>query len=478
MMMAILTTGCEPYAGNVPLTKSRTYEVDQRFKEIYNQAGGAEMLGPAISYTFSSGQVDYQYTVASLLMRSQGADDPSAGELAPLGLDLGVLEVAVPPPDDDFLHYVDGHVIDPAFFPYYERLGGNRLFGPPLTEPRYNPRKKRVEQYFQNLGFYRAEDQPESSVGLLSYGAWKCGTSCSEVPISSPESEVEPPSPVHPNFRKAVERLGLHFTGFALGPAYITEDGSNEQIFENMILAINPGSGNRVSLRPIPVTLGIPVEPPVEPSVDDGLFFYPLQDGFGHNVPQYFLDYLAIHGGLDASGPPITELVQISNGVMRQCFANLCLERHLYETIPMRIRPTPLGFLFWQVQNNAQSQDGTSEKLPNEQTSDIVTQLADDGVVLHVWKKIQVVRSGQQQEIGAIVLKDGVPVPDLPVEVYVSFPDVDLRINLPPTGEDGQSFYKLDPIDAPTGSPIDFRVCIYIQAGQATCASDSFSIYK
>jgi hypothetical protein len=490
VLLAILSTACEQPAGTGTLPVTTTFEVDQTFQELFRQVDGAEMFGPAISSPFSYGQIHYQYTVACLLMRSLQAAGNVGVELAPLGLDLGVLEVAVPPPDDESLHYVDGHVIDPAFFPFYQELGGTRLVGPPLTEPRYNPKKKRIEQYFQNLGFYRFEDQPGGRVGLLAYGAWKCGQSCSSLPHPFTEAEVEPPSPVHPDLRQAVERLGLHFTGFALGPAYTTPDGTLEQIFENVILALKPGSGNRPVLRAIPADLGIVEEDPVAPSGDDEMYFYPLGENVGHNVPLSFLDYLAMHGGLDASGPPITEYNQIGEGVFRQCFSNLCLEEHRPETIPMRIRPTALGFLYWQAQNGAPGQELPLEAPPippanatNTPQSyplatESVVEPAGDGVILHVWKKYPVLAAGQQQEIGAIVLQNGVPISGVQVELILSLPEADVRISMPPTGEDGQSFYLLDPIEATSGSPIDFQVCVYLQAGQATCAQDSFLIYQ
>ena len=39
-----------------------------------------------------------------------------------------------------------------------------------------------------------------------------------------------------------------------------------------------------------------------------------------------FVDYIARHGGMDASGPPITELFRVNHQLERQCFTNLCLE--------------------------------------------------------------------------------------------------------------------------------------------------------
>jgi len=41
-----------------------------------------------------------------------------------------------------------------------------------------------------------------------------------------------------------------------------------------------------------------------------------------------------------------------------------------------------------------------------------LTQPAEDGVVVHVWKKFPVLSPGQRQEINVIVLKGDVPVRD------------------------------------------------------------------
>jgi hypothetical protein len=221
------------------------------------------------------------------------------------------------------------------------------------------------------------------------------------------------------------------------------------------------------------------------------MYFYPIDAGMGHNVPQAFLNYLAGHGGLDASGAPITERMEISTSVFRQCFANLCLEEHTQETSPMRIRPTPLGFLCWQASCTppAQTSPPASESLPGAGSTSTplpypldtqsISQPAEGGVILHIWKKFPVLAPDQRQEIGAIVLQNGVPLPGLSAELNVTLPEGEnLKINLPPTGADGQSFHQLDLIQAEPGSPIDFQVCVYLQAGQATCVQDSFLFWK
>jgi hypothetical protein len=102
-----------------------------------------------------------------------------------------------------------------------------------------------------------------------------------------------------------------------------------------------------------------------------------------------------------------------------------------------------------------------------------------DGVLLHVWKKYPVLKPDQSQEIGAIVLDGSLPVPDVAVELFLNLPDGEqVRIQMPPTGSDGQSFYQLEPLDSPPGSPVKYQICVYYLAGVPTCVEDSFLIWE
>jgi len=101
------------------------------------------------------------------------------------------------------------------------------------------------------------------------------------------------------------------------------------------------------------------------------------------------------------------------------------------------------------------------------------------GVILNLWKKYPVLSVQQSQEIGVIVLQDNLPVQDLHAELTLLLPDGEkVKIIMPPTGSDGQSYCQLSPIDAPAGNPIIYQVCVYVQAGQPTCKEDSFLIWK
>jgi len=491
LLVAISLTACDTPAGKIALSAPSYYEVDPIFNDYYRRLGGEGTLGPVISHLFTYGQISYQYTLAGKMSYDPAAPEHARFSLEPLGLDLGVLEAAVPPPDDPELRYVDGHVLYPLFLPSYQELGEERGAGKPLTEARYNPAMQRVEQYFENLGFYRSDADPAGTVRLLAYGLWKCASSCTQSSATSPAAMVAPPVPVAPEFRKAVERLGQSLTGFALSAPYTALDGAIEQVYENVILAIPPGDDGRVVLRPLPIDLGIPAEPLEPASNDPSLYFYPIDGANGYNVPLIFLDYLAQHGGLDASGPPIGTLAVISDGVYRQCFANLCLEEHRQEQGPLRVRPTPLGFTFWQGQpqglrqgeplaaSPAQDDNPDFTEQPAPAPTQVLTQPAGDGIVVHVWKRFPILSPGQRQEIGVIVLQGDIPIEGLHADLILTLPDSEsFRYDMEPTGSDGQSLYTLEPADTPVGKPVQYQVCVYYRPGEATCVQDSYLVWQ
>lgn len=490
-LLAFSITACETSAGEAALLEPNVYEVDPLFRDFYKRLGGEELQGPVISPLFTNGQLSHQYTLAGLMAYDPQAAEHERFSLVPLGLELRILEAAVQPPDDPNLLYVDGHVIDPAFEPIYQELGGERLVGRPLGEARYNPYRGRVEQYFENLGFYRTESDPPEQVHLLAYGFWKCRAYCTLPSAQISETVVDQFPSVGSEFRTVVDRLGQSFTGFALSAPHVASDGATEQAFENLVLVVPSGGNGRVVLRPLPTLLGMSPEPFVSPSNNPGLFFYPVTEGKGYNVPKAFLDYLARHGGLDAAGPPIGGLAQIGDGVFRQCFANLCLEEHRQEPGNLRIRPTYLGFTYWQGLSSSGGQgeapvgDTSQGDLPSYADpptlapTQELTQPAGDGVIVHVWKRFPVLAPGQRQEIGVIVLRQDLPVPDLHTDLILSLSDAEtVRFDMQPTGSDGQSQYLLEPLDKPLGTLVRYQVCVYYQPGEATCVLDSFIIWQ
>jgi len=135
--------------------------IEPIFREYYDELGGEEILGPAISPSFSEGNNKYQYVQSALLVFNP--NDPSGQriQLAPLGMEMNVAEPGVQRPDRPNVRYIDGHIIYPEFVVLYEKLGGARHTGRPISEVHYNPDIKRYEQFFENVGMYILESDPE-----------------------------------------------------------------------------------------------------------------------------------------------------------------------------------------------------------------------------------------------------------------------------------------------------------------------------
>lgn len=171
IMISAVVSGCNVDTTSKASSKSNKTDVDFRFREFYDWLGGEEILGPVISSKFGSEGYEYQYTAAVLMVYVPSEVDNQRYKLAPLGLELGIAEPPLTP------NLSDSHEIYPGFLNLYNQIGGVRYTGLPITEAHYNAEKNRVEQHFENLGFYHLETDVEG-VRLLHYGAWKCGKQC------------------------------------------------------------------------------------------------------------------------------------------------------------------------------------------------------------------------------------------------------------------------------------------------------------
>jgi hypothetical protein len=471
-LLVLLLSACSAGGGKLApvATPEGSQRLDPLFQEFYDNLGGASVLGPVISPSFIYSNRKYQYTQNALLEFDGDAAPSEQFQLAPLGLDMDIVEPVVSQPTQPGLTYVDGHIIFGPFVPVYNRLGGSRIVGRPLTEVHYNPEKQRFEQYFENIGFYWFETDPQDAVHLLAYGAWKCDTHCR---FSTDETAIIYLPKITPNtlddlFTETVARLGTDFTGFALTGAYKAPDGKIEKIFENVVLAADPDNGNQVSLRRLPEAVGILKQTPVAPSGTHGMVFYPVEDDHGYNIPQAFLDFIMAHGGIENSGPPITELALTTEQVFRQCFANMCLDYHLRSNLPelLRIRPAPLGYAYRDLHGISQTDN-----------SNFQTSLAK-AITLQIYVKYELIPSNQSQEISA-----GVFVGDKPQSGYTPILSVSLpdgrqdNSYFPPTGVDGITTKVLDPIPAQNGTLVPYQVCLSTSSKEMFCIKESFVIW-
>jgi hypothetical protein len=443
LIIVVLSATLSLFACGVENVQNRpgnglTSDVDQRFREFYDLLGGVDILGPAISPKFIHGGNEYQYTTAALMVYYPNSVDSQRYQIAPLGGELGIAE---PPLNPDA---PNGHEIYQGFVDLYNKLGGVRFVGLPITDVRYNTERGRVEQYFENLGFYQLESSPANEVRLLHYGAWKCAVACG---YSSPkESQILQKQSVGSPFSGAIQRLDPSFTGFPLTEPYTSFDGLLEQIFENVVVVADPNNPAGIRLRPILGMLGIPTD---------------ANTNFA--IPGDFLEYLNRNTGLEFSGKPISEYAPLSQDVNRQCFTNLCLDYYPNSPDGMRVRPVPLGYTY----KNLYYESGAGGDVSS----------SNRAVTLRVWERYPLIANHQVQEIGISLSSGNRPVENVQAVLTLSVPgSEDISYMFPPTRNDGTAYLELSPISAPNGTRIEYQACV-TNVNETFCVQDDFMIW-
>ena len=507
IVFAALITACGEGTMPTPTPASLSQdcpELDPVFRELYDQLGGFGTLGcpisPSFTYTDPSTNREQlcQYTAGALLVYDPYNNDSMKRRLAPIGIQMGIAQPAIPRPEEPDVRWVEGHVIYDKFVPLYERLGGMRYVGKPLTEVRYNPDRKRYEQYFENVGFYVLEMDESQRPGLLAYGAWMCDSNCRKyMPDNNiPVGNVDQIFPIAPEFMDAVSRLGSDFTGFAISEAYDTPDGYREQVYDNIVLVANPKQPGMVFPRGITPVIGMMADPLVARSSDPETYFYAVQGDIGYNIPKQFMDYLAWHGGVEVSGPPISEREPWNNDIFRQCFLNLCLEEDVKDPSHRRIQPSQLGATYKkfpvapvtatppgeQVSQAPEQEAPPVEPAPVQASSQPDPQTPTDPqtpsqISIRPWVTYPMVAPDQNQEIGVMVYENGAPMVGVEPDITITLPDGNTRTYyMYPTGADGQSRMQLDPVSAPNMTLIPYEVCIFLLGGQKLCYKDTYMI--
>jgi hypothetical protein len=438
-----------------------TYPVDPLFLDFYNFLGGEERLGPAISAVTGTEVQKQQYVQAGLLLYDSQASESERFNLAPLGNGFTPSDAYQENPSPVFNQTANLPPIYPSFMELYEAIGGARFAGQALAEARYNLEKARWEQYFENLGFYQL-DQDEQ-VRLMAYGASACGFRCRYRPPSDsiPSRMGALPEP----FSGRVEVLGQAFTGSLLAGPWMAADGQQEVVFENLVLVVDRSSPAGVAARPLPEAVGLPPQPLSLRQPDPLMIFYPLKGELGHNVPAYFNAFLEQHGGLEVSGLPTSEVIQIEQGFYRQCFTNLCLDFDLNTSAGKQLGPAPLGDLYL-------------ESAVEKQVSFVQSQSLED-VNLQIWEGRTFVSSDETQQVHVAVFEDGQPLKNREPVLSLVLPDGSrLSYHFPPTGEDGLSSLSLPEIPASSGTLIAYQVCLKGLAGESVCMGDNFMIWN
>ena len=449
---------------------SLSYSVDTTFKEFYQTLGGSDVLGPAISALEHRENLQCQFTENALMCFNSSATDAGRFTLYPLGRELGIQEdlnlSGLTAPSS--ARVVDGFIIYEKFLPLYDQLYGAQYVGRPLTELRINSDLNRVEQFFENVGFYQSLGDPNSAVHLIPYGAYLCGGDCS-YRLDEYWSIVKSSLTDQP-FATSMTRLGgpAVFGSLLLKPQ-IAEDGNLQQVYDNAIFYASPDNPGLVRLRSLPLILGYEVRPAVEMKSHEQLVFYEIENGLGHNVPRPFDNFIAQHGGRDLSGQPISEVIYLQDeNIYRQCFENYCLLYDPDASVSMRVRMAPLG------------KEYIKRYQPPEEAQ-IRNMFSPDRISLIIAADKPNINSDEDQVIRMLVRQSDTVQPIERVEATIILIPQDQpqsRYFLPPTGPDGISWVKIPPQPGlANGSRLAYQVCLNLPSERPICAVDSYLIW-
>ena len=429
--------------------------VDPVFREFYELLGGKEVIGPVISIKYEENHKKLQFTTAALMVFDPKASESSRFQLAPLGNAMNVSESPLPPTSPN------GYDIYPGFLPLFRRLGGTRYTGLPLTSVKADPENNRIVQYFENVGFYQLTTDAPDEAHLLHYGVWKCAYACN---FESPqESIVMPPATLGYGIENAVEHLDPGLIGLPLTDIYISSEGQEEQIFENVVIYTNPANPGGIALRPLPQLLGILPDEPTTAGEGDGKFIA-VEGNQGFYVPYHFDEFIELNHGYEFIGFPITHYNQNTDDLSRQCFENLCLEYRSNGTENLQIYPMPLGRHYKQQIDNTSSQSSRTNSF--------------DAVTLTVWEQNPVITSTEPQEIHVMVLDNGDPLKNIDLGLVITKPNGDQEtFSFPPTANDGQASLEIGTFNAPNGTLIVYQVCVENVDDGPDCISDDYLIW-
>ena len=440
-----------------------TYAVDSTFREYYRDLGGEERFGPAISQLFNRDKYECQYTVNALLCFDPLASGSARFFLAPLGTNL-ILDGA---------DSVVSSAIYPDFLPLYKELNNFNAVGNSLTGVVYNSEKQRVEQYFENVGFYHRFDDPHGTVRLLPYGDYFCGNDCNYNGINAVDQISPQYSDIISPFGSSLDQIGgTQAFGRPLTHPYETENGYTEQVYENVVIYAPTDNLSAIKLRPLPELLEMESTPP-GPKIygdNENMVFYTTEGELGYHVPQIFDRFISQHGGLQISGNPISDPFRDpETNIPRQCFQYYCLNYHSEAEQEYQTRMVALGTLYLE-----QNQD------KNALISRYVYSI--NNVQMHLSEEQPQVTSSEDFIVNLLVQQSESETPIFNVEtkVTLTYPDGKqesfIAASTNPQG--------LASITVPaqtqlkTGDMVSYKICLNVPSEQPICVYDSFLVWN
>ncbi|MCJ7622585.1 MAG: hypothetical protein MUO76_03710 [Anaerolineaceae bacterium] len=474
---------CSPTGSITDLPLDGTYPVDPILEDFYLDLGGADILGAAISALFTRDGFQCQYTVNALMCSDPLVTGIARYHLEPLGEQLGVFETPDPQVEIKYPIIVDGYGIYKEFIPLYNILDGPLYTGSPLSNPIYNHNMQRIEQYFQNVGFFLPlNNSPDAN--LLEYGAYLCDQDC-RYPNNNFVPQIEDPSAnSESRFEFSIANLGgFEVFGESLTELYISADGSLEKVYETVVFFAPQDDPGYVRLRPLPIMLGFEImEPgPKKYRIEDNMIFYAFEGNLGYHVPIVFDEFISSHGGTGISGNPIWDPATYAGGDgPRQCFENYCLDYYKEAASGKNARLAALGALYLEQIDPSlvlsQEDTGLDYGLPS-----LTNEYANEDLDFVMNESKPQITNQDTQTIEIMVFRNETyqPISGIRASVTLTVPDGSRFIyHLPPTDAEGKSNITIDPFYMVTcNNLITYEVCLSLFGNTNQCASDAFIIW-
>ena len=470
-LISMLLSSCSGQGSKLN-ANGKTFEVSPGFREFYQTLGGSEVMGPAISENFAFESLQCQYTVNALMCMNPSSSDASRFSLYPLGIPMNIREDPAVNPAQGNERIINGYGIYDEFLPLYDKLSGGLYAGNPLTQVQLNYAQQRIEQYFENVGFYRKFSDPPGQVHLLAYGSFSCAANCNYSPsvdaliINSTRKVEDQP------FLSGLGRISATtIFGSPLTQPYIAADGNEEQVYENAVLYAPPGNLVDIKLRALPLLLNERRTDP-GPKVygsQNGVVFYPTSGEMGYHVPMDFDRFISSHGGMEISGKPIAEVYEVSTGVYRQCFENYCLDYTPAAAEESKVTLASLGKAYL-------------DQLQSQSSSQELFTFSPDTVTLQVDEQYEQLSPDTEQKIEILVLRnsDGQPLSNLEADLDLTLPDDShYTATFLPTQSDGKSSVTVPPARGYlNGSILVYKVCLKAATTTPVCASGSYILWQ
>jgi hypothetical protein len=425
--------------------------VDMRFREFYDLQGGSDLLGGPVSGTINEDGAQYQVLENAIMIYKSSAPAGEQFDFLPLAHNFVRQDDTPEGLAISGQTSLGGHIVYDEFSVMFNRMGGVRFVGHPLTEVRKNDEESRYEQYFEKLGFYRLFSDPVGKVHLLPYGLMECRKNTNLNCSGNFQNAIPHDLPPQP-FLPILRRVGS-LPGNPLSQVYLAPDGKFEQVYENVVLVFDPQNQRTIDFRPLPESVGFKQQPPVALRNDPGMTFWQTTEELGYNVPIAFLEYISAHGGTELSGQPISELFEI-NGLRRQCFTNYCLEYDSKAPKDQQIRPTSLGYEYLKQQG-----------------------FSTPALQLRIWENLALIEPEKPQVVAVMVYNQtpNSPMQDIQPVLTVQEGNKPARqFTFPPTSAAGTSFIEIPGSKLP--GIVTYEICVSWPGSDPVCAKDSWIV--